>query len=243
MLSDVAYCHVVTALRPVLGVALAMLTAVSAAPAQTEAPHDWARTLRTWGYVALIVDSFGPRGKTNICRGTLERRRAIRTNAGRLRREIVSGGPAVRGSPPVNAPLLILIGEEDDWTPASNCRRLVRQTEQFEPTSAARITLEVYPGAHHGFDWGEPPRSMYGHMVGGHPEAAADAKAEVVLLRNRTSNSWTWSGRMRPNGTPSHRDPGFLEKATRVLQSLELSGSLAGSIHMIFRPKGAAYER
>src|SRR5215510_57673 len=27
----------------------------------------WTETLRRWGYVTLLVDSFGPRGRTNIC--------------------------------------------------------------------------------------------------------------------------------------------------------------------------------
>jgi dienelactone hydrolase len=32
-------------------------------------PHyrGWARQLRAWGYVALVVDSFRPRGVTNVC--------------------------------------------------------------------------------------------------------------------------------------------------------------------------------
>ena len=33
--------------------------------------HRWAQTLQQWGYVALLVDSLSPRGKTNICDSTL----------------------------------------------------------------------------------------------------------------------------------------------------------------------------
>jgi len=29
--------------------------------------HRWAHTLQQWGYVVLLVDSFSPRGTTNIC--------------------------------------------------------------------------------------------------------------------------------------------------------------------------------
>ena len=29
--------------------------------------HQWASTLHQWGYVVLLVDSFTPRGQTNIC--------------------------------------------------------------------------------------------------------------------------------------------------------------------------------
>src|SRR5262245_23309900 len=32
--------------------------------------HRWAHTLQQWGYVVLLVDSFSPRGKTNICDST-----------------------------------------------------------------------------------------------------------------------------------------------------------------------------
>ena len=47
----------------------------------------------------------------------------------------------------VEAPIKIMIGEIDDWTPAAPCRDLVdvlsKQTD---------ITLEVFEDAHHGFD-------------------------------------------------------------------------------------------
>ncbi len=29
--------------------------------------RDWARLLQSWGYAALLVDSFGPRGQSNVC--------------------------------------------------------------------------------------------------------------------------------------------------------------------------------
>jgi dienelactone hydrolase len=29
--------------------------------------HDWARRLQSWGYAALLIDSFGTRGKPNVC--------------------------------------------------------------------------------------------------------------------------------------------------------------------------------
>ena len=42
------------------------------------------------------------------------------------------------------APLMILIGESDDWTPAESCRALAGR--------APEIDLKVYPGAFHDFD-------------------------------------------------------------------------------------------
>lgn len=44
-----------------------------------------------------------------------------------------------------SAPLLILIGADDDWTPAEPCRRLAARFPD-------RITLVEYPGAYHDFD-------------------------------------------------------------------------------------------
>jgi dienelactone hydrolase len=48
----------------------------------------------------------------------------------------------------VKAPLLILIGEKDDWAPASACRRLIDQL----PAGSETVQMQVFPGAHHAFD-------------------------------------------------------------------------------------------
>lgn len=79
-----------------------------------------------------------------------------------------------RGYEPV-APLLMLLGEADDWTPAAECKALAagQQAVQFE----------AYPGAYHGFDGDGPVRLRKdvpnganpgrGVHVGGQPEARA----------------------------------------------------------------------
>ena len=47
-----------------------------------------------------------------------------------------------------SAPLLILAGEMDDWTPAVPCQRLAARAQaQGQP-----VSLTVYPGARHAFD-------------------------------------------------------------------------------------------
>ncbi len=79
----------------------------------------------------------------------------------------------------VNTPLLILIGEDDEITAASECRKMLRSTQQWEPGTAANITLKVYPGAHHGFDQREPLRQRDGQTIGRHPTAAVQAEGEV----------------------------------------------------------------
>ena len=84
------------------------------------------------------------------------------------------------------APLLILIGELDDWTPAAPCRKLA------EAAAAAGhpVEIKVYPGAHHSFDSIAPVRMMperinrnvaggRGATTGGNPAAWADAVIQV----------------------------------------------------------------
>jgi dienelactone hydrolase len=46
------------------------------------------------------------------------------------------------------APLLILIGDKDDWTPAEPCRKLTEAARQ----AGYPVTIKIYPGAYHSFD-------------------------------------------------------------------------------------------
>jgi dienelactone hydrolase len=52
------------------------------------------------------------------------------------------------------APLLILIGDKDDWTPAEPCRRLSEAAQQ----AGYPVTIKIYPGAYHLFDSNAPVR-------------------------------------------------------------------------------------
>jgi dienelactone hydrolase len=45
-------------------------------------------------------------------------------------------------------PLLVLIGEADDWTPAAPCQQLANEAE----ARGERVEIVVYPGAYHDFD-------------------------------------------------------------------------------------------
>jgi len=56
-----------------------------------------------------------------------------------------------RGYEPV-APLLLLVAEADDWTPATPCRALAKASGDPRPE------IESYPGAFHGFDSAAPLR-------------------------------------------------------------------------------------
>jgi dienelactone hydrolase len=187
--------------------------------------HRWALTLQQWGYVVLLVDSFSPRGKTNICgsglsvdplyvrmpdayaaQAYLARQPFVdRTQIAVMgwshggttalytvddiylqRFNVVPFKAAIAMYPGcllrllrVNAPLLILIGEADDWTSAARCQEMVRQSAQWGTKTAHGVTLKVYPGAHHGFDGDLPLGSYAGHTCAQNPEVAAHAEAEV----------------------------------------------------------------
>ena len=84
------------------------------------------------------------------------------------------------------APLLILAGELDDWTPAEPCRRLAPAAAK----EGAPVRIKVYPGAHHAFDGKAPQRYVAernnanapggrGATTGGNAEAWADSLREV----------------------------------------------------------------
>jgi dienelactone hydrolase len=84
------------------------------------------------------------------------------------------------------APVLILIGELDDWTPAEPCRRLAAAAQSAEYP----VEIKVYPGAHHSFDSVLPVRYVAerrnmnsptgrGATTGGNAEAWADAVVRV----------------------------------------------------------------
>ncbi len=72
------------------------------------------------------------------------------------------------------APLLVLIGELDDWTPAAPCV----QFEQLQKgLHGADVRLTVYPGVAHLFDFpGGSRRSQSGKLLGHDPEATRDAE-------------------------------------------------------------------
>jgi dienelactone hydrolase len=82
--------------------------------------------------------------------------------------------PGCDPNPPYSTPatdLLILIGKNDDFTPAVNCEKLVAGKATF----AHAPQIKVYPGAVHVFDGPGVPRLVVDHMMGGNPEAAADS--------------------------------------------------------------------
>jgi dienelactone hydrolase len=85
------------------------------------------------------------------------------------------------------APLLILAGEKDDWTPAEPCRRLAASAQ----AKGYPVAIKIYPGAHHSFDSRFPVRYVanrnnpnvpggQGASTGGDPSAWADSIDQVT---------------------------------------------------------------
>jgi len=185
--------------------------------------HDrvWAAQLAQWGYAALLIDSFRPRGFTEVCnRGRLVPPEAQARDAFdaafylRARLDIRAqrvgvigfshGGWAVLKAvlagtirrtdeppfaaavafypgcdPPGGAALetdtLILIGDNDEWTPPARCERW---RDQVAPNGRT-LQMKVYPGARHAFDALALPHYFAGHYIGRDPAAAVDAPIET----------------------------------------------------------------
>jgi dienelactone hydrolase len=202
----------------------------------------WARWLAERGYVALVVDSFGPRGLAGDCRsgpgdppitarfddafGALrylqslpyvrgDRVAAIGWSQGGVYAMAVINGPSLErarrrgvelpapgfaagiGVYPggcfslvgerVVRPLLVLIGEADDWTPAAKCREMIEAMR----ARGADVTIVTYPGAYHYFDVEGQRREVlaqvendnrpggFGATVAYQAEAAADARRRI----------------------------------------------------------------
>jgi dienelactone hydrolase len=119
---------------------------------------------------------------------------AIRLGSWRPERGADAKAPAVgyTGVYRPVAPLLILIGENDDWTPADPCRKLTETARQ----AGHQVAIKIYPGAHHSFDSNNPVRyvrarinvnspSGRGATTGGDPKAWADSIREVIAFFGR----------------------------------------------------------
>jgi dienelactone hydrolase len=211
--------------------------------------HEWAEWLGQRGYVALVVDSWTPRGIVDGCvpgpeianterfddavgalrwlasRGYVDRRRVGImgwSNGGVFAMAAVNGPSLERArrrgveiSEPgfaaavalypggcyslvderVVRPLLLLIGDADDWTLPGECARMVEAMRG----RGADATIVLYPGAVHYFDVVGQPRTVLpevenrnkpggccGATVGYDPAAAADAhrRVEAFLARH-----------------------------------------------------------
>lgn len=97
-------------------------------------------------------------------------------------------GQVDRSSITLMAPLQIIIGELDDWTPVSECQLL---SKHVSPEGAS-LTLTVLPGAYHAFDhFTYNGRPLGRRVVQGHvhePNEGANSKAISIIRRNLANN-------------------------------------------------------
>lgn len=175
----------------------------------------WANRFADWGYASLLVDSFGPRGKAQICdqldyisptvraqdaydaksylqelafinsknisvigwsHGAITALQVATTmnEAGSFSKTVAFYPYCPSQLPSHNTPLLILIGEKDDWCPAANCSNMVlAEKDKLE------VVLKVYPNASHAFDFEEIDMINQGHILKYDPKATADAAIQV----------------------------------------------------------------
>jgi dienelactone hydrolase len=180
--------------------------------------NAWVNRLVKLGYAALQLDSFAPRGMSNICTdwnlivGMIGKRaqdayeaKSYLGNLSFIDRNRIAvmgwshGGttiletisrsatddrffnaaiafyPYCYGSlSNLKSPVLILIGEKDDWCPADYCTN-------FMPSgnTAHEAVLKIYPGAYHDFDYEGLDEVYEGHTLRYDPVAAQDAIIQV----------------------------------------------------------------
>ncbi len=74
--------------------------------------------------------------------------------------------------PQLEAPLLMLTGARDDWTPSADCARM--------RSWGAEARAVVYPGAAHSFDVLAPEHRYLGNLVGYDATATADGRQQML---------------------------------------------------------------
>jgi dienelactone hydrolase len=76
---------------------------------------------------------------------------------------------------PFYAPLMILTGAEDEWTPAERCASMLVGSQ----AGGGKTVIEVYPDATHAFDYVDLDTTYQGHRLVYNPVAAEDSFRRV----------------------------------------------------------------
>lgn len=94
----------------------------------------------------------------------------------------------------ISAPLLLMIGKLDDWTPAEHCPSLQGKVKRAQPD--ALFDLVLYPDSHHGFDGYGELRVRTGlatrtgkATVGANPTAREDSLRRMFDFLSSTLNA------------------------------------------------------
>jgi dienelactone hydrolase len=100
----------------------------------------------------------------------------------------------------MTVPTLILVGDKDDWTPASSCRDMMTRRNG----RGAPVTLVVYPGATHVFNFAYPTRDYLGHHLVYDAEATAQAWRQVRSFLRATLGQPLARGANSPGAAGIH---------------------------------------
>jgi dienelactone hydrolase len=155
----------------------------------------WAERLVSWGYAALIVDSFRPRGLTNVCN------RGAMLPASVRARDALEAKNYLRSLPSVAKGRIGLVGFSHGgwaalaasssfsavvafypWCTGSvpaNTLVLIGSADDWTPSqrcSGGAANLKVYSGATHAFDAPRAERTYFGHHMAYDAAAATDAE-------------------------------------------------------------------
>ena len=96
----------------------------------------------------------------------------------------------VQGAWTSTIPLLVMVGAEDVWTPAAPCKELL----DGGAARGAKVTVQIYPGAYHDFDWPNMVRHELPNyrtaagvvpIQGTDPAARQDALSRVPVFLGR----------------------------------------------------------
>jgi dienelactone hydrolase len=121
---------------------------------------------------------------TSVEPGAIER-----ASANKFRAAIAFYPPCLGFKDNMTVPILILIGEADDWTLAQECRNMVEGRDDWgisrHKGGGAPIKLVVYPNAYHAFDASslQTPVQYFGHHLEFNPlatEQSIDAVREFL---------------------------------------------------------------
>jgi dienelactone hydrolase len=115
---------------------------------------------------------------TSVERGVIER-----ISKEKFRAAIAFYPPCVGIKDSMTVPTLILVGELDDWTPATECRNLAEGRDDYgisrQKGLGVPIELIVYPGAYHNFDIPGFATRFLGHHLEFN-QAARDQSIDVL---------------------------------------------------------------
>jgi len=136
--------------------------------------------------VAVVGFSLGAwLALTSVERGAIERASSIK-----FRAAVAFYPPCLGFKDDMTVPVLVLIGERDDWTLAQECRNMVEGRDDYGISrrrgDGVPMRLVVYPGAAHAFDVPalRGPVQLLGHRLQFDRPAAEQADAALREFLN-----------------------------------------------------------